>query len=148
MQLQDHCRNGSSKAGGEAGVTLRELGTSARGCSPRPHCSQATQHLCLVLLVLRPGQQQQQQQPVLLLTPPTISTQSGIPASHLDEQRAEAKCQSSPVLGRRGQGVPLARRDSWSGSHQVLCSLLKQTEGGGLTLHVPWLCCGVRTNCL
>lgn len=144
MQLQDHCRNGSSKAGGEAGVTLRELGTSARGCSPRPRCSQATQHLCLVLLVLRPGQQQQ---PVLLLTLPTISTQSGIPASHLDEQRAEAKCQSSPVLGRRGQGVPLAR-DSWSGSHQVLCSLLKQTEGGGLTLYIPWLCSRVRTNCL
>lgn len=144
MQLQDHCRNGSSKAGGEAGVTLRELGTSARGCSPRPHCSQATQHLCLVLLVLRPGQQQQ---PVLLLTPPTISTQSGIPASHVDAQRAEAKCQSSPVLGRRGQGVPLAR-DSWSGSHQVLCSLLKQTEGGGLTLYIPWLCSRVRTNCL
>lgn len=86
MQLQDHCWNGSSKAGGEAGVTLRELGTSVRGCSPRPRCSQATQHLCLVLLVLRPGQQQQQQQPVLPLTPPTISTQSGIPASHLDEQ--------------------------------------------------------------
>lgn len=46
MQLQDHCLNGSSKPGGEAGVMLRELtlGASVRGCSPRPHCSQATQH--------------------------------------------------------------------------------------------------------
>lgn len=61
---------------------LRELvlGASVRGCSPL-----LTQHLCVVLPVLRSGEQQQ-----LLLTPPTLLTQSGIPASHLEQQRAEA----------------------------------------------------------
>lgn len=56
--MQLHCWNES----GQRGLVL---GASARGCSPWPHCSQGTQHLCVVLPVLRAGQH----------TAPTVTTQ-------------------------------------------------------------------------
>lgn len=144
MQLQDLCLNGSSKPGGEAGVMLRELtlGTSARGCSPRPHCSQVTQH--------SPACAETRTAAAAACAPADTShNQHTVRHPCIPPAQAVSRGQvpELPVLGRRGQSVPLAR-DSWRGSHQVLCSLLKQTEGGDLTLHIAWLCNGMRTNCL